>query len=71
MVKVITFFLIGILILAIFGKLRLPGNLSGRGQTPKGGVAGRLNTARKCPKCGRYSIGNAPCDCKTTPTKRT
>ena len=50
MVKVVSLFLIGILVLAMFGKLRFPGQK-------------RLEAA-KCPKCGRYRIGNKPCDCK-------
>ncbi len=50
MVKVVTLFLIGMLVLAMFGKLRFPGQK-------------RLESA-KCPKCGRYRIGKGPCDCK-------
>ena len=49
LVKVVTFFLIGIAVLAMFGRLRFPG------QT-------RLKNA-KCVKCGRYSIGKGPCSC--------
>ena len=49
LVKVVTFFLIGIAVLAMFGRLRFPG------QT-------RLKNA-KCVKCGRYSIGQGPCSC--------
>jgi hypothetical protein len=49
LVKVVTFFLIGIAILAMFGRLRFPG------QT-------RLKNA-KCAKCGRYIIGKGPCSC--------
>lgn len=51
MVKVVTFFLIGIAILALFGRLRLPRNW------PK-----RRGLAR-CPDCGRPLIGKAPCNC--------
>ena len=51
MVKVVWFFLIGILVLAMFGRLRFPGQK-------------RLE-ARKCPKCGRYQLGSKPCDCST------
>ena len=47
LVKAVTFFLIAIAILAMFGRLRFPG------QT-------RLKNA-KCGKCGRYSIGKGPC----------
>ena len=49
MVKAVTFFLIAIIILAIFGKLRFPGQA-------------RL-ASRKCPRCGRFRIGRGPCDC--------
>lgn len=72
MVKVVTFFLIGMLVLAIFGRLRLPGKLSGR----RGGAGRRAGgprlDARKCPRCGRHAIGDGPCDCETAdPPKRT
>ncbi len=49
MVKVVSLFLIGMLVLAMFGKLRFPGQ--------------RRLDAAKCPKCGRYRIGKGPCDC--------
>ena len=48
-VKAVTFFLIGMAVLAMFGKLRVPG-------------ARRL-AAAKCSKCGRYRIGRGPCGC--------
>ncbi|MCU9848551.1 hypothetical protein OEZ60_11065 [Defluviimonas sp. WL0024] len=50
MVKVVTFFLIGMAILAIFGRLRFPRIGTGRG-------------AARCPSCGRPLIGRGPCDC--------
>lgn len=49
MVKAVSLFLIGILILAMFGKLRFPGQK-------------RLQAA-KCKSCGRYRIGKAGCNC--------
>ncbi len=49
MVKIVSLFLIGILVLAMFGKLRFPGQR-------------RLRSA-KCPECGRYRIGSKNCDC--------
>jgi uncharacterized OB-fold protein len=49
MVKAVTFFLIGILVLAMFGRLRFPGQK-------------RLQAA-KCQKCGRYKFGKRDCDC--------
>ncbi len=47
--KIISLFLIGMAVLAMFGRLRFPGSK-------------RLAQA-KCPKCGRYRIGKGPCDC--------
>jgi hypothetical protein len=49
-VKIITFFLIFMIVLGMFGRLKLPG-------------AKRLATA-KCDRCGRYRIGRGPCACK-------
>lgn len=45
-----TLFLVAMAVLAIFGKLRLPG-----------GKARRL--AGRCPACGRPKIGPGPCPC--------
>lgn len=47
--KIVTLFLVGMGVLAMFGKLTYPGKK-------------RLQSA-KCPKCGRYSIGKGPCPC--------
>ena len=49
MIKVVSLFLIGMLVLAMFGRLRIPG-------------LKRLQS-KKCPSCGRYRIGKGPCDC--------
>jgi len=48
-IKIVTLFLIGMGVLAMFGKLRLP-------------WIGKLGSA-KCPGCGRYRIGKGPCPC--------
>lgn len=48
-IKAVMLFLIGMLVLAMFGRLRLPG-------------ADRLRS-RKCRKCGRFKIGKGPCPC--------
>lgn len=53
MVKFVTFFLIGMLVLAMFGRLRVPG-MKGR----------KLSRPAKCPRCGRYRIGSGTCQCK-------
>lgn len=47
--KIITFFLIGMMVLAMFGRLRFPGQ--------------KKLDSMKCPKCGRYRIGKGPCSC--------
>ncbi|MBC7154998.1 MAG: hypothetical protein H5U19_10415 [Rhodobacteraceae bacterium] len=61
MVKVITFFLIGMVVLAMFGKLRLPGNPLGKGA--RRGAA-RIARPAKCSTCGRHIIGKGPCPCQ-------
>lgn len=48
--KIISLFLVGMAVLAMFGKLRFPGQR-------------RLNAA-KCPRCGRFKIGKGPCPCE-------
>jgi len=48
-IKVVFLFLIGMVVLAMFGRLRFPGQ--------------RRLQSHKCPKCGRYRIGKGPCDC--------
>nr|WP_232897167.1 hypothetical protein [Pontibaca salina] len=47
--KIVALFLVAIAVLAMFGKLRFPGQ-------------NRLDSA-KCPGCGRYRIGKGPCSC--------
>ena len=51
MVKVVTFFLIFMIILAMFGRLRLPGMKRGKG----------LPKPRVCPECGRYNLRGGDC----------
>ncbi|TYB88465.1 hypothetical protein [Oceaniovalibus sp. ACAM 378] len=53
MIKVVSLFLICIVVLAMFGKLRFPGQA-------------RLKSM-KCKGCGRYRIGKGPCDCGAGP----
>ncbi|MDQ7069593.1 MAG: hypothetical protein Q9M48_02405 [Rhodobacterales bacterium] len=48
--KIITLFLVGMGVLAMFGKYRFPGQ--------------KRLAAAKCPSCGRYRIGKGPCSCK-------
>jgi hypothetical protein len=51
--KIMTFFLIGMMVLAMFGKLKVP-KIKGLGKL----------TSKKCPKCGSFRIGKGPCLCK-------
>ena len=50
-IKIVTLFLVAMVILAIFGRLRFPGK----------GRPGRK--AAFCPACGRPRIGPGPCAC--------
>lgn len=52
LIKGITFFLIFMLVLAMFGRLRWPG------RKPK-------DKPRKCPECGSFIIGKGDCACKS------
>ena len=47
--KVIALFLVFMMVLAIFGRLRFPGQ--------------KTLQSMKCPGCGRYRIGKSPCPC--------
>ena len=51
MIKIVSLFLIGMMVLAMFGRLRYPGQKTIQNQ--------------KCPKCGRYRIGRGPCGCSS------
>lgn len=50
MIKIMSLFLVVMVGLALFGRLRLPG--------PK-----RPRRGRTCPRCGRPQIGAGPCPC--------
>lgn len=54
MVKVVTLFLIFMMVLAMFGKLRLP-------WSGKGGNGTALPRPRRCGDCGRYNVTGGPC----------
>ncbi|WP_226898359.1 hypothetical protein [Mangrovicoccus algicola] len=51
MIKIVTLFLIGMAVLAMFGKLRLP-------RRPKS-----LGAPRRCPHCNSFLIGRSGCNC--------
>ena len=55
MVKVVSLFLIGMLVLAMFGRLRIP-------KIKKDA----LSKPKKCTNCGTPLIGKQPCDCQTS-----
>lgn len=57
MVKIVTLFLIGMAVLAMFGRLRLPGQGLSKGKN-------KLNAPKKCRDCGGYLIGGKDCNCK-------
>ena len=48
--KIVSFFLIGMVVLGMFGKLRLP--------------KVKALEAKRCAKCGSFKIGKSPCVCK-------
>ena len=49
MIKIVSLFLIGMLVLAMFGRLRFPGQ--------------KQLQSMKCDGCGKYRIGKGPCSC--------
>lgn len=58
MVKVVSLFLVVILVLAMFGKLGWLGSLA-----PKSLRRGGKSKPALCRKCGRHIIGTNGCDC--------
>lgn len=56
MVKVVSLFLIFILVLGMFGKLRMP-------RLPRPFRRNQVTAGKKCPACGRYSVAGEPCPC--------
>ena len=51
MVKIVSLFLIAMAVLALFGRLRVPGLGNGKA------------SAQRCRNCGRPLIGKSDCDC--------
>jgi len=49
-VKIVILFLVFMGVMAMFGKLRFPGQ--------------KKLASAKCPKCGRFRIGKGPCQCQ-------
>ncbi|SIO17947.1 hypothetical protein [Vannielia litorea] len=54
LLKAVIFFLAAMGVLAIFGKKKV---------TRRKPPAKRVETARKCPKCGAFRIGTGDCAC--------
>jgi hypothetical protein len=59
--KIVVLFLIGMAILAMFGRLRMP-------QLPSIRLRRKAAT---CPSCGRHQIGRGACPCGTPPPSNT
>jgi hypothetical protein len=55
-IKAVMLFLIGMLVLGMFGKLRFPGLPRGKSKRTK------IESARKCTRCDAYVIGSDPCE---------
>jgi hypothetical protein len=55
-IKAVSLFLIGMLALAMFGRLKMP-KVGKKDDTPN-------LKARKCKKCGSYILGKGPCACE-------
>ncbi|WP_071673760.1 hypothetical protein [Nioella nitratireducens] len=67
-VKIVTFFLIGMAVMAMFGRLRWPGGAARRKpRNLRGRSSGSLPKPRTCPKCGHISVTGDNCP---TCTKR-
>ncbi|NNU79664.1 hypothetical protein HMH01_04340 [Halovulum dunhuangense] len=57
MIKIVTIFLIAMMILAIFGRLRMP-------RLPGARKLTKLPRVRKCKACGAPIPGKGPCVCE-------
>ncbi len=55
MLKIVSLFLIFMAVLAMFGRLRIPGI------TRKGDGTGGLPKPKLCPDCGRYNLRGGAC----------
>lgn len=56
-IKIVILFLVGMMVLAMFGRLRAPKINNPLKRNKK-------LDARKCPKCGSYILGKGPCACE-------
>ena len=57
LVKAVTIFLIAMMVLAMFGKLRMP-------KLPRPGRRKGITSAGKCRNCGAPIPGKGPCPCR-------
>jgi hypothetical protein len=58
LLKIVSLFLIFIVVLAMFGKLRTAGRWLGLSRRAK-----PIEKPGKCPTCGAYRVGKGPCPC--------
>jgi hypothetical protein len=56
LVKIVTFFLVGMVVLAMFGRLRVPGI---------GKISPKVLGRGRCKSCGAPLVGKTPCPCDT------
>ncbi len=61
MLKAVLVFLVAMALLGLVGK--------GRPKMPRAGRDPKIQAARKCPSCGAYVIGDAPCICGRSPDR--
>ena len=61
-IKVVSLFLIGMLLLAMFGRLRVGGKGGPSSTRRKTGT--KTLEAHKCPRCGSFVLGDGPCPCE-------
>lgn len=62
LVKIVTLFLVGMVIVALIGRLRWP--RGGRGAARRGADSGRVAPPTICGHCGRFIVGKGDCDCQ-------
>ncbi|MEJ6392806.1 hypothetical protein V8J82_06025 [Gymnodinialimonas sp. 2305UL16-5] len=58
MLKIVSLFLIGMAVLAMFGRLRWPGS---KNRLDRDKSEGALPKPKTCPKCGRMNLRGGPC----------
>lgn len=59
-IKIVTFFLIGMAVLAMFGRLRMPKSIRQIGQRRRKDLPPK---PKPCKRCGAPRVGKGPCPC--------